>query len=257
MESDLSTPAKATKVLDLRKACGSCSLSELCLPVALAVKDIEALDRIVQRSRPMAKGDKLYRAGEPFSRIYTVRTGCIKSTTLSEDGEEQITAFHLPGELLGLDAISFNMHPSSAEALETTSVCEIPFGQLEDLSRQIPGLQHQLLRIMSREIFDENEMLQSLAKRTAEQRLAILLLSLSDRFARRGLSPSRYRLPMTRHDLSNYLGLAPETTSRVFKRFVEQEWIAVSGKELTLNDIPALRELLGKPPAVAPLYRQR
>ncbi|MCP1674958.1 CRP/FNR family transcriptional regulator [Natronocella acetinitrilica] len=231
----------------IREACSSCSLSDLCLPVALEGSDVDALDRIVQRRRPLNRGDQLYRAGNTFGSIYAVRTGSLKSSTLSEDGEEQITAFHLPGELLGLDAISFDHHPSTAEALETTSLCEIPFTELELLSAKIPGLQHQLLRIMSREIFDEQEMLLALARRTAEQRLAILLLSLGDRFGRRGLSPTRYRLPMSRHDLSNYLGLAPETMSRLFKRFVDQGWICASGREVHLTDVPALREMTGNP----------
>ncbi len=234
-----------TRLHELRKACASCSLADLCLPVALAPDDVDRLDSIVQRRRPLTKGASLYQAGKPFGAIYAVRTGSLKSTTLAQDGEEQITAFHLPGELLGLDAISFGEHPSTAVALETTSVCEIPFTELEILSEKIPGLQRQLLRIMSKEIFNEHEMLQALARRTADQRLAIMLLSLGDRFGRRGLSPTRFRLPMSRHDLSNYLGLAPETTSRLFKRFVDQGLISASGREIELADMDTLRELSG------------
>lgn len=233
------------RLQELRKACASCSLADLCLPVALAPDDVDRLDSIVQRRRPLAKGTSLYQAGRPFSAIYAVRTGSLKSTTLAQDGEEQITAFHLPGELLGLDAISFGEHPSTSIALETTSVCEIPFTELEMLSEKIPGLQRQLLRIMSKEIFNEHEMLQALARRTAEQRLAIMLLSMGDRFGRRGLSSTRFRLPMSRHDLSNYLGLAPETTSRLFKRFVDQGLISASGREIELADMDALREMSG------------
>lgn len=235
------------RLRDIRDACQSCSLSELCLPVGLNGEDIDALDAIVQRRRPLSKADVLYREGTGFDAIYAVRTGALKSSMLSKDGEEQITAFHLPGELLGLDAISSGDHPSTAVALETTSVCEIPFSQLENLSEAIPGLQRQLLRIMSKEIFNEHEMLQALARRNAEQRLAILLLSLGDRFGRRRLSPTRFRLPMSRHELSNYLGLAPETMSRLFRRFQEQGWITARGKEVSLEDMAALRELSGNP----------
>ncbi|MFV8834167.1 fumarate/nitrate reduction transcriptional regulator Fnr [Aquisalimonas sp.] len=232
-------------IRQIREACRTCSLSDLCLPVALEGADVDALDRIVERRKPLARGDVLYRSGRPFGAIYAVRTGALKSLTISEDGEEQITAFHLPGELLGLDAISFGEHPSTASALETTSICEIPFEELERLSEDIPGLNRQLLRIMSKEIFNEQEMLHALARRTAEQRLAILLTSLSDRFARRGLSSTRFRLPMSRHELSNYLGLAPETTSRLFRRFVDNGWITADGREISLNDMDALRAVIG------------
>ncbi len=245
------TQGQRPRLQDIRKACNTCSLADLCLPVALNPADVDALDHIVERRRPLNKGTSLYQAGRPFGAIYAVRTGSLKTTTLSEDGEEQITAFHLPGELVGLDAISFGTHPSTTVALETTSVCEIPFDQLETLSERIPGLQRQLLRIMSKEIFNEHEMLQALARRTAEQRLAIMLLSMSDRFGRRGLSSKRFRLPMSRHDLSNYLGLAPETTSRLFKRFVEQQWIDANGREIELLDMTTLRQLTGANPGTA------
>jgi len=237
--------SQPVRLRDIRVACSNCSLSELCLPVALDPADVEALNRIVQRERPMAKGDFLYRAGDAFTSVYALYSGCLKSTSLAEDGVEQITAFHLPGELMGLDAISFPRHPTSTVALETSSVCELPFRQLEDLARQIPGLQHQLLRIMSREIFEENEMLKTLARRTAEQRLAILLLSMGERFGRRGLCTTNFLLPMSRHELSNYLGLAPETLSRLFRRFCDQGWITLRGKETMLKDVPALRDITG------------
>ena len=235
--------ANAVHLRQIREACRTCSLSDLCLPVALDSPDVDALDNIVQRRRPLSRGDVLYRAGGDFEALYAVRTGALKSMSVSEDGEEQITAFHLPGELLGLDAISFGTHPSTACALETTSICEIPFQALESLSEDIPGLQRQLLRIMSKEIFSEQEMLHALARRTAEQRLAILLISLSDRFSQRGLSATRFRLPMSRHELSSYLGLAPETMSRLFRRFADNGWITAAGKEITLEDPQGLRAM--------------
>lgn len=227
----------------IRQACSECSLFQLCLPVALDAEDVEQLDDIVQRRRPLRRGEFLYRTDDPFRAIYAVRAGSLKTSVLSYNGEEQITGFHLPGEILGLDAINDNRHPCSAMALETTSVCEIPFENLEHLALEIPGLQQSLLRIMSKEIFKDQELLHAVAKRSAEERLAIALLSLSNRFGSRGLSRSRFRLPMSRADLSNYLGLAPETMSRLFRRFQEQGLLTATGKEVALQDVPALRDL--------------
>lgn len=227
----------------IRQACSECSLFQLCLPATLDAEDIEQLEDIVQRRRPLRRGEYLYRAEDPFRAIYAVRAGAIKTTVLSINGEEQITGFHLPGEILGLDAINSGRHPCSAQALETTSVCEIPFDNLEYLATKIPGLQQSLLRIMSKEIFKDHELLYAVAKRSADERLAIVLLSFSNRFGRRGLSRTRFRLPMSRAELSNYLGLAPETMSRLFRRFQEQGLITASGKEIALQDIGALRDL--------------
>lgn len=234
------------KISGIRNACGDCSLYQLCLPCSLSTNDVERLEEIVQRRRPLSRGDHLYRSGDEFRAIYAIKSGSMKTYTISEDGEEQVTGFHLPGEMVGLDAINSGDHPCSGVALETTSICEIPFTALEDLACKVPGLQRQLLRIMSKEIFADHEMLQALAKRTAEERLAIVLLSLSDRFARRGLSPYRFRLTMSRSDLSNYLGLAPETMSRLFKRFHDKGWMNGEGKEIELVNISALRLLAGR-----------
>lgn len=234
------------KLSGIRSACGDCSLYQLCLPVSLSTNDVERLEQIVQKRRPLSRGDHLYRAGDDFRSIYAIKSGSMKTYTISEDGEEQVTGFHLPGEMVGLDAINSGSHPCSAVALETSSICEIPFAALEELACQVPGLQRQLLRIMSKEIFADHEMLQALAKRTAEERLAIVLLSLSDRFSRRGLSPYRFRLTMSRSDLSNYLGLAPETMSRLFKRFHDKGWMNGEGKEIELVNVAALRLLAGR-----------
>lgn len=239
------------RISSLRSACTNCSLVQLCLPVSLGQADVALLDDIVQRRRPLQRGDHLYRGGDDFHAIYAVRSGSLKTYTVSEAGEEQVTGFHLPGELVGLDAINAWRHPCSAAALETTSVCELPFERLEDLASEIPGLQRQLLRLMSREIFSDQEMLFAMARRTAEERLAILLLSLSDRFSRRGLSATRFRLPMARSELGNYLGLAPETMSRLFRRFQDQGWLRAEGREVRLADLDALDALAGRPPRSA------
>lgn len=237
---------KALREIDPQK-CRNCSLSRLCLPVGLKPDDVEALERIIQRERPLERNEVLFDSGAPFEAIYAVRTGAMKSKTLSEDGQEQITGFHLPGEILGLDGIHGGHHPSTAVALETTSVCQMPFETLDDLAERIPALFRQLLRLMSQELHSESEMLQALARRSAEERLAMLLLGLRARFVRRGLSATNIRLPMSRQDLGNYLGLTPETLSRLFRRFSERGIIEADGREVRLKDVPTLRELSGNP----------
>lgn len=235
------------RVSNLRQACSHCGLNQLCLPVALSEADMEQLETIVDRRKPLKRGSHLYRAGDEFKAIYAVRSGSLKTFVVTEAGEEQVTGFHLPGELIGLDAINSWVHPCSASALETASVCALPFEQLEHLAADIPGLQRQLLRLMSKEIFADQEMLFAMARRTAEERLAMLLLSFSERFSRRGLSATRFRLPMARSDLGNYVGLAPETMSRLFRRFSENGWLAAEGREIRLLDVDALMQLSGRP----------
>lgn len=241
----MSASQQVVRFSSIRQACSDCSLVQLCLPFSLGTSAVERLDDIVQRRRPLQRGEHLYRAGDDFKAIYAVRAGALKTTILSVQGEEQIIGFHLPSEILGLDAISNGRHSCDAVALEVTSVCEIPFDNLEQLAAQVPELQHAMLRIMSKEIFKDQKLLQMIAKGSAEERLAGALLGFSERFGRRGLSRKSFGLPMSRIELSNHLGLAPETMSRLFKRFQEAGVLTAAGKDIMIIDKDALRELAG------------
>ena len=136
--------------------------------------------------------------------LYAIRSGTIKSYTITEQGDEQITAFHLAGDLVGFDAINHMAHPSFAQALETSMVCEIPYEILDDLCGKMPKLRQQIMRLMSHEIKSDQDMILLLSK-NAEERLAAFLYSLSTRFSERGFSAKEFRLNMTRGDIETTL----------------------------------------------------
>ena len=225
--------------------CKDCSLAALCLPLSLDFEDMDALDNIVKRGRPLKRGEFLYRQGDAFQSVYAVRSGALKSFSVSDSGEEQITGFHLPSELVGLSGMDTSTYMSSAQALETTSICEIPFERLDDLALQLPQLRRQLMRIMSREIRDDKQMLMLLSKKTADERIATFLVNLSSRFSARGFSANQFRLAMSRNDIGNFLGLAVETVSRVFTRFQHNNLIEAEGKEINIIDPIELCALAG------------
>lgn len=236
-----SAPDNAIQLDQTKVACKDCNLFQLCLPVGIDARELEELDSIIKRRRPLKRGEHLFHVGSPFQAIYAVRSGSIRTYAPTEDGHEQVTGFHLPGELLGLDAIHLKHHPCAAKALETTSLCEIPFDQLEELSTRLSGLQHQLLTVMSKEILHDQSLLMLLGKKSAEERLAALLLSLSERYQRRGFSPTDFHLSMSRNDIGNYLGLAVETVSRLFSRFQEEGILVAQRKHICIQDLPQLR----------------
>ena len=225
--------------------CKDCSLASLCLPLSLNLEDMDALDEIVKRSRPLKKGEFLFRQGDAFNSVFAVRSGALKTFSLSDSGDEQITGFHLPSELVGLSGMDSESYPVSAMALETTSVCEIPFERLDELSVQLPQLRRQLMRIMSREIRDDQQMMLLLSKKTADERIATFLVNLSARFRARGFSANQFRLAMSRNEIGNYLGLAVETVSRVFTRFQQNKLLEAEGKEVHILDPIELCALAG------------
>jgi CRP/FNR family transcriptional regulator len=231
----------------LKVACKDCSLFQLCLPFGLGEADLALLDSIIKRQRVIKRGEHLFRPGDPFLFVYAVKSGTIKTYTPILDGRDQVTGFHLPGELLGLDAINTEVHPCGAIALETSSVCELPLHRLEELGSVVTSVQRQMLRILSKQILHDQTLQVLLAKRSAEERLAALLLSLSNRYKRRGFSASEFNLSMSRQDIASYLGLAEETVSRLFTRFQEQGLIAALRKHVHLLDLPRLESLVGLP----------
>ncbi len=223
--------------------CGDCRMKALCLPLALELDQVEQLDRIIQRGRPYQREEHIYRAGDAFHAVYAVRSGAIKTFAVTDQGVEQVTGFYLPGEIFGMDGIAHTHHISSALALETSAVCEIPFNRLEDLSIALPNLQRHFFQLMSREIINDQRLVALIGKNSADERLATLLMSISARNAKRNLSEQRFRLPMSRADIGNYLGLTVETVSRVFSRFQKQRLLKVDKKEIEILDLGGLQEL--------------
>ncbi|CEA06253.1 transcriptional regulator Anr [Pseudomonas saudimassiliensis] len=225
--------------------CKDCSLACMCLPIALHADEMDALDRIVKRGRPLRRGEVLFRQGDEFSSIFALRNGAIKTYSLSDEGDEQITGCHLAGELIGMSGMDTGRYTVTAVALETTSVCEIPFETLDELTAVLPQLRKQLMRLMSRELREDQEMMLLLSRKNADQRIATLLINLSARFRMRGYSAKVFRLAMSRSEIGNYLGLAVETVSRVFTRFQQQGLITAEGKQIEILDYIQLCALAG------------
>ena len=234
------------KVVDLSKikvSCQDCNLSELCLPRGLDQDELTQLDHIIKRSTPLHKGDYLFRAGDTLGSIFAVRSGAIKLYALNDSGTEQILGFYLPGELVGLDAINGERHMGFAVVLETSSFCAIPFQRLEEIGHQLPGLGHQLLKLMSREISQENRLLLSMANRSADERIASFLSNLSGRYRSLGYSAHEFRLPMSRKDIGLFLGLTIETVSRCFSRLQREQVIATDRRLIRIINAGELDRL--------------
>ena len=227
-------------------SCASCRLSELCLPLALNKSEIHKLDAIVERNRPLTKGDHLYRQSDEFKSVYAVRSGSFKSYFLSNSGKSRVTGFYLLGDIIGMDGIASNKYANSTSALEHSSICEIPFSQLGKLSRELPSLQHHFFAIMGNEIVKDQQVHTLLSSYSAEERTASFLLGLSSRYARVSLSPTRFLLSMTRGDIGEYLGLTVETVSRIFTSLQKKRLISVDNREIELLDIESLRDIVSR-----------
>jgi CRP/FNR family transcriptional regulator len=215
----------------------------ICVPQSLTPEEIDLVDSKVQRGRAVQRNKHVFEDGQKFTSLYAVRSGAIKAYSVDQNGEEQVIGFYLPGELFGLDAIHNDAYVCSAKALETSAVCELPYTQVTELSAKIHNLQAHMYKTFSKEINTDQQFHRLLSKKTAEERISTFLQNLSERYQRRKLSPTSFRLPMSRTDIGNYLGLAVETVSRVFTRLQQNGILKVDGKELQILDLGKLCDI--------------
>lgn len=224
-------------------ACRDCGVYRLCVPLGLDGTELALLDRIVKRKQVVRRGQMLFRTGQPLDYVYAIRSGSFKTYLTTEDGRVQITGLHVPGELLALAAIDSGRYSCDATALETASVCQISVERLEEVADRIPAIHYQMLRIMSGQIRDNEQLMLLLGRATAEERIAAFLLGLSRRFAARNLSATQFNLSVSRGDIGNYIGVAEETVSRVLSRFQDLGLIRVRRRQIELLELAALRDL--------------
>lgn len=231
----------------LRASCMACALSQLCLPAGIDGDELRRLDAVIQSRRPLERGSTLFHDGMTFQHLFVVRSGTFKTYSETESGDIQVLGFHLPGEIIGFDALSTDVHRCTAEALEHATVCEIPFDLVQEIATQVPGFGRQLLRVASREVVKDHEHLMMMGRKQAQERLAIFLRSLSDRHRRLQHIHDSFVLSMSRQDIASYLGLVVETVSRLFTRFEEQGILTVERKNVHIRDFARLAEMAGEP----------
>lgn len=231
------------KAKKIKTSCSACGLLDLCLPAGLEKADLEKLENSISRATPVQKDEIIFYMGEPLKNLYAVRSGSAKLVRTMESGEEQILGFYLPGELLGLDAIEDNQYKCTAIALETMSYCAFPFARVEELSQLIPGLQHQMFRLMSKKLSLENDVLLSISNQKADERVATFLLGISERFHNLGYSAREFRLSMSRQEIAVYLGLTIETVSRIISKMQKNKILTIHRKSVAIDDMDGLKQL--------------
>ena len=229
-----------------RQACSSCNMRELCLPGGLCPADLERAEKIVSATRRVNRGEALFNGGDPFNCVFAIHTGFFKSSVIDKDGREQVTGFYMAGELLGMEGIGTGQYNANATALEDSEVCVLPFALIEQMSHEVRGLQRRLHTVLAREIVRDQGVMMLLGTMRAEERLAVFLLNLSQRFTARGYSRCEFYLRMTREEIGSYLGLKLETVSRAFSKFQESGLLGVQQKHIRIKDIDGLRQIAGQ-----------
>ncbi len=228
------------RIATAQSSCRSCGFAARCLPGRLNAGQVQQFERGVHRCRPLRAGEHLFRVGDPFRSIFAVHSGCLKSYTVDAEGREHVIAFHFAGEIMGVDAIYPERQVSSCVALSGSTVCILPYPALMQLAHEIPEIQGQLLRMLSRDMLGNSSMAGDFS---AEERLAAFLVMVTARLRQRNQESAALQLAMSRQDIANYLRLAPETVSRILARFQTNGLVKADRKRITLLDPAGLGHL--------------
>jgi len=244
-------PTVAKNVLaddgDIARFCSTCVFSQACLDEGMDKSALRELHLLIEHVGPLRPGTFVFREGDHFDAIAAVRSGTVKTSRVDREGREQVLGFHLPGEIIGLSAIDGERFPCSGVALDSVQLCRFSFPKIAMLATRLPGLQKQLFRLLSRDIGNAERLS---GDHSADERIAAFLIGMSRRLAARGYSDTRFQLSMPRTDIANYLRLAPETVSRVLRKFQDEGRIRVRRREVELIDhagLEALSEAMLRP----------
>lgn len=224
--------------------CPDCCFVDWGRQIDFSADDLQHFCERIEHRRLKTKHEYLHRAGTALSALYVINSGFVKTIISDGNGHEQITGFSMPGDLVGLDAIATGKHQCSTIALEDSSLCGMAFTDIEQLNREIPALQHHFHQTMGAEITRDHGMMLLLGAMRAEERVAMFLLNLSRRFARRSRSETRFRMPMTRQEIGNFLGLQLETVSRAFSHLASEKLIVIDNKEVEIKNIEGLQRVM-------------
>ncbi len=213
--------------------CSTCVFGQLCLPSGYDKTALGELHCLIDHVGPFHAGDEIFRTGDEFNAVYSVRAGVVKTLLRDDRGREQVLGFYTPGDLIGLSAVYGDRYPCAAQAVDTVMLCRFSFPAIATLSTRVPDLQRTLFAVMARDLGIAQ---MQKGDYSAEERFAAFLLNWADRLAQRGFSGQRFALPMARADIANYLSLAPETVSRVLRRMIDEGLVAVSRREVEILD---------------------
>ena len=223
LETRRLTEAKARSEAPV-SPCAACNVRHLTVCSALEGPELQELASIVHNVE-LEAGQPLFDEGEPADHVFNVTAGCVKVYKLLPDGRRQVTGFLFPGDFLGL--ANQEIYAFSAEAVSPATLCRFQRGKLEGAMERYPQLEKRLLSVASHELAAAQEQMLLLGRKTAKEKIASFLLSLSKAAVRRGQPKSPLRLPMTRSDIGDYLGLTTETVSRVITQLKGDGTIAL------------------------------
>lgn len=223
--------------------CATCQLKARSVPGGDGAGQCSYLEQVVTSRRRVKRGSVLYNGGDKFNSLFYVRTGFFKTCVSAKDGREQVTGFHMLGDILGVDGISNGHLTTDAVALEDSEVWTMSFDLIEQYSNECSSLRFYFLKTLSNEVVRLQNLALLLGSLRSEERVAVFLINLLEKLKTRGLSQSEVLLRMSRDEIGSFLGIRQETVSRLLRLFSEKNILHVDNRHIRVLDSNVLKNM--------------
>ena len=228
------------------RACDGCGLVQRCFLARPLPDDNGECRDIVRRRYPIARGERLYRRNTPFTSLFQVCNGSLKTQRETPEGDLVVTGFFLPGDVVGIDALADRQYQSDAYANIDTEVCQLDFERLLSHCTRKPGLNAWIISIIGSYVRRKECDLSWSCSLQTHQRVLRFFLDLHDRLTQSSQAPSsRLALPMKKQDIASYLHMTPETLSRNLAQLRRQGLLQLHENRFTLPDTTRARAITG------------
>jgi CRP/FNR family transcriptional regulator len=214
--------------------CALCEVRTFSICGALDRTELLEFERI-GRSVHLAPNEALFTAGQLASSVYSLTAGVGRLYKLLPDGRRQILGFALPGDFIG--AGPSERYGFSVDSIEAISACRMSREAFDRFSSRAPQLLLRINEFAARELTLAHDQMVLLGRRTAEEKVASFLVGWRDRLTRIGEHRQTIRLPMSRQDIADFLGLTIETVSRTFTRFEREKMLVIVAGGVRLLDV--------------------
>lgn len=227
--------------------CKSCDSHNLCLEIWQNQETMRALNSATFSKGPYKTGDFIYKMEEQFRSLFIIQSGVIKLEKSLEDGNSHITGFYFPGDILGLESAGGKKYNYDAVALHQVWVCEVPYNYFESQDESARLLKERIITLYGQKLREADNLLARGRYLASEQRLLQFLEVLCKRLFSHNLENTRkVKLPMSKGDIANYLGLRPESVSRALHKLQSQGVIRNYKNAIEIIDIKVAKKMICK-----------
>ncbi len=224
--------------------CVDCGLRKLPVFKPLKPHEIAFIDKMKQRDDVLEAGATIIAPGADSAELYTLYGGWAFRYKMMSDGRRQILHFIMPGDLIGLQAAMFDAADHGVEALTRVHLCVLPRREVWSVYREMPHLAFDVTWLGAREENLVDDSLLSAGRRTADERVAALLIGLYKRARALGLvEGASVHLPLTQQHIADALGLSLVHTNKTLAKLRRYGLFARNGGRFTMLNVHALQRL--------------